>query len=184
MKLIKQNDKVILVLLLTLVFGSCKREQRQLNPPPSSLTPTNTVRQSDLQPGESRPATEVKNDYEENAYAVSEGKRLYQTYNCNGCHANGGGGIGPALMDDRWIYGSSPQNIYSTIIEGRPNGMPSFASKISDDQVWQISAYVRSLSGQLRKDVSPSRDDDMNAKPAEQSTSRERPKPAPAEHPQ
>ena len=28
-------------------------------------------------------------------------------------------------MDDKWIYGSRPEQIYSDIVQGRPNGMPS-----------------------------------------------------------
>ena len=76
----------------------------------------------------------------------SEGQRLFGWYNCAGCHANGGGGMGPPLMDDEWIYGSSPENIYTTIVQGRPNGMPSFAGKIPTPQVWMLVAYVRSLS--------------------------------------
>ena len=55
--------------------------------------------------------------------------------------------MGPPLMDDEWIYGSSGENIYNTIIQGRPNGMPSFAGKIPSPQIWQIVTYVRSLSG-------------------------------------
>ena len=65
--------------------------------------------------------------------------------------------MGPPLMDQDWIYGSAPANIVATILEGRPNGMPSFRGKIPDNQVWQLAAYVRSMSGQLAKDVSPGR---------------------------
>jgi len=118
----------------------------------------------------------VSGPFEDNAYGVSEGKRLYTQYNCAGCHFNGGGGIGPPLMDDVWIYGSEPVNIYSTIVEGRPNGMPSFRNKIPDEQVWQIASYVRSLSGQLRKDVAPGRGDDMNPHKSEQATEKKVPK--------
>src|SRR5436190_10530413 len=160
-----QKVRVLVPALLVLTFISCKREQRQFEPNPPPAPAVTSIRQTDLQPGEPTPVTEVKNEYEKNAYAVSEGKRLFQWYNCSGCHANGGGGMGPPLIDDKWIYGSSSQNIYRTIMEGRPNGMPSFEGKIEDDQVWQIAAYVRSLSGQLSKDVSPSRDDDMNGRP-------------------
>ncbi len=63
--------------------------------------------------------------------------------------------MGAALMDDKWIYGHEPHAIYATIVEGRPNGMPAFGGRIPDDQVWQLVAYVRSMSGQLRKDVAP-----------------------------
>ena len=78
-------------------------------------------------------------------------------------------------MDAVWIYGDSSQNIYSTIVEGRPNGMPSFRQKIPDSQVQQLVAYVRSMSGQLRKDVMPTRNDTMNARRSEQRTEREKP---------
>jgi len=120
--------------------------------------------------------TASKNSFEEKAYEVSEGKRLFTQYNCTGCHFNGGGGIGPPLMDDVWIYGIEPVNVYATVVEGRPNGMPSFRNKIPDDQVWQLVSYVRSLSGQVRKDVAPGRSDDMNAHKSEQSSEKKAPK--------
>ena len=63
---------------------------------------------------------------------------------------------------------------FNSIVEGRPNGMPNFSGKIPEYQVWQLVAYVRSMSGQLPKDISPSRDDRMMAKQPESST--------PAEH--
>jgi cytochrome c oxidase cbb3-type subunit 3 len=113
------------------------------------------------------------NQYEKNAWAVAEGKRLYGWYNCVGCHAQGGGAIGPPLMDDEWIYGSDPANIFATIVEGRPNGMPSFRGRIPDNQVWELVAYVRALSGQVAKDVAPGRDDDMSGRVQEQSKDRE-----------
>ena len=84
--------------------------------------------------------------YYDNADAVTAGRRLFQAYNCNGCHSNGGGGMGPALMDDKWIYGSRLEQIHQTLVEGRPNGMPAWGGKIPDDQLWQIAAYVRSMS--------------------------------------
>jgi cytochrome c oxidase cbb3-type subunit 3 len=54
--------------------------------------------------------------------------------------------------------------------------MPSFRLKIPDNQVWQLVAYVKSLSGQLRKDVETTRSDDMNARRSEQRTQRVTPK--------
>ena len=29
-------------------------------------------------------------------------------------------------MDDKWIYGYEPEQIFATISQGRPNGMPAF----------------------------------------------------------
>jgi cytochrome c oxidase cbb3-type subunit 3 len=108
---------------------------------------------------------------------VSEGKRLYNQMNCVGCHFQGGGGIGPPLMDAEWIYGSAGRNIFETIVEGRPNGMPSFRGKLGDAQVWQLVAYVRSMSGLLAKDVASGRNDDMQVRSQEQSTPKASPRP-------
>lgn len=84
--------------------------------------------------------------YYNNAEAVNTGKRLFQQYNCSGCHSNGGGGMGPDLMDDVWIYGGRLEQIHQTLVDGRPNGMPSWGGKVPDEQLWQLSAYVRSMS--------------------------------------
>jgi cytochrome c oxidase cbb3-type subunit 3 len=78
-------------------------------------------------------------------------------------------------MDAQWIYGDQPENIFSTIVEGRPNGMPSFRGRIPTQQVWQLVAYVRSLSGQISKDAAPSRSDHLFMKKSEQSTQELRP---------
>lgn len=100
--------------------------------------------------------------YENNAPALAEGQQLFMWMNCVGCHAHGGGGMGPALTDSEWRYGGSIPQIAATIVEGRPNGMPSFRGKLTDDQVWKLAAYVSSLSGQPRKDVVSSRSDEMS----------------------
>ncbi|MBW8785502.1 MAG: c-type cytochrome [Novosphingobium sp.] len=79
--------------------------------------------------------------------------------NCNGCHANGGGGMGPALTDARWRYGGSMNDIVKTILNGRPNGMPAFRNRITEDQAWELASYVRSLSSRTRKDILAGRAD-------------------------
>src|SRR5690606_15398667 len=100
--------------------------------------------------------------YRENRWAVSQGQMYYANFNCAGCHAaGGGGGNGPPLNDSEWIYGSDPENIFDTVIEGRPNGMPSFRGKISNSQLWQLVAYVRTLGGLTPKDTWPVRSDAM-----------------------
>ena len=62
-----------------------------------------------LAPGGERPSSkdEKADEFEANAFHMNEGKRLFGWFNCAGCHANGGGGMGPPLMDEKWIYGSS-----------------------------------------------------------------------------
>jgi len=98
-----------------------------------------------------------------NAYAISEGQRLFESFNCSGCHGGGGGGhIGPALTDAEWRYGGSIQDIHRSIIDGRPNGMPAFRGLIDDGQLWQLSAYVLALSGRVPRHVNTSRPDGIS----------------------
>jgi cytochrome c oxidase cbb3-type subunit III len=141
--------RVIFALLLV----ACHREQR-------SLIPTALDAR--------RASVTLNNPYEGNAYAVSQGQQLFEQYNCSGCHFHGGGGIGPALMDDEWIYGSSPANIYSSIAEGRPNGMPSWGGRIPDFQIWQLVTYVRAVGGFEGRVIPGARADEMQARKAEE----------------
>lgn len=118
-------------------------------PPPQASAGDLGVITSALSPGVGH--TLVTTDpraeaYYDNADAVIRGKQLFQQYNCSGCHSNGGGGMGPSLMDGQWIYGGRITQIHQTLVEGRPNGMPAWGGKIPDQQLWQIAAYVRSLS--------------------------------------
>ncbi len=112
-------------------------------------SPDRSIIASALVPGLSHSASSSDPhaaQYLDNAQAVADGKRLYNQYNCVGCHSNGGGGMGPALMDDQWIYGDRLEQIHQTLVEGRPNGMPSWGGKIPDPQLWELAAYVRSMS--------------------------------------
>lgn len=146
---------------LLIMTGGCEREERPFRIDVPYIGPSQGPRLSSLIPGPNQPIEHVANDYEDNAWALSEGKTLFTKFNCNGCHSNGGGGMGPALMDNKWIYGSHPEQVFSSIMEGRPNGMPSFRGKIPDQQVWQIAAFVRSMSGLVPIDAAPNRDDKM-----------------------
>lgn len=108
------------------------------------------IPQVPLAPGAGGPVWEkspTAADYDGKPEMIQAGRQLYLAMNCVGCHSHGGGGMGPPLMDGTWIYGSSIEHIVATIREGRPNGMPSFRGRLPDEQIWQIAAYVRSLSG-------------------------------------
>ena len=140
-------SRATMAVLTLAVLVSCERERRPFHDSPTqpSVTAESTrVARSDS--GVSR-----EGPYGENAYALAEGKRLFAAFNCQGCHSHGGGGMGPALMDSAWIYGFEPANIYATIANGRPNGMPSFRNRITPHQLWELVAYVRSMIGQGSK---------------------------------
>jgi cbb3-type cytochrome c oxidase subunit III len=88
----------------------------------------------------------VRNPYNGNSPAVTVGRQLFSGYNCAGCHSSyAGGGMGPNLRDSSWIYGGSDAQLFSSIAEGRPNGMPAWGGKVAEDQIWQIIAYLRTL---------------------------------------
>lgn len=153
---------------LAMTLAACSREERRFSEPASGST-GRVVAVSELQPGPATARRAQDGPYDYNAYAISQGQRLYEWMNCSGCHAGGGGDIGPALMDGKWIYGSEAANIYATILEGRPNGMPAFRGKLGEQEVWELVAYVRSLSGQLPRDTEPGRSDHMFDRPSPQS---------------
>jgi cytochrome c oxidase cbb3-type subunit 3 len=159
------------LLLASLSLVGCDREQRAFDGPPQSVAGPPLETQSPLKPGQgvTMPSGRLSL-FNGNAWAISEGKRLFTHFNCSGCHANGGGGIGPALMDDEWIYGFDGATVFASIVEGRPNGMPSFRGKITEDQLWQIVAYVESMSGHSPLDSLPGRNDHMNARRPENLT--------------
>jgi cytochrome c oxidase cbb3-type subunit III len=148
-----------LLLVAGIVVTACER--RETARTPGGLPRIADVRQIELQPGQAIATVPMRNPYENNPSALAEGKRLYHWYNCSGCHFAGGGGIGPPLMDDDWIYGRETQNILASIMEGRPNGMPSYRGKLPQDHALKITAYVRTLSEDRAEDAGrvPSTDD-------------------------
>lgn len=102
---------------------------------------------TELEPGPPMPSVNFANPFDGDELALAEGKRLYTWFNCAGCHgANGGGGMGPPFAKGDWIYGGAPENLYASIAQGRPNGMPTFGGRIPADQIWKLAAYVRSLA--------------------------------------
>src|SRR5690349_23123208 len=90
-----------LALLLFVSTGCSQKATSQPTPlpPPAAAGVVDTA----LVPGilHASVTTDPKaNAYYDNADAVVTGKRLFTQYNCSGCHSDGGGGMGPDLMDD------------------------------------------------------------------------------------
>lgn len=80
----------------------------------------------------------------EGAEDLASGKAVF-TANCTACHKDGQGDIGPNLTDKFWLYGNDIKDVFSSIKNGRPNGMPEHASKLNPIQTQQVSSYVLSL---------------------------------------
>lgn len=92
-----------------------------------------------------KPARRV-NPYANSVPAMVEGRTLFVRMNCSGCHGGrAGGGMGPSLRDADWLYGSSDAQVFDSIAEGRGKGMPSWGTRLPEDQIWKLVAYVKSL---------------------------------------
>ena len=104
---------------------------------------------SHLFPGAQPSTPQIKNPSQGDPNAEQRGMTYYINFNCVGCHApNGGGGMGPALSNNIFIYGSQPENIYLSIYQGRPNGMPAWGSVLPDDVIWDLVTYIGKISNE------------------------------------
>lgn len=107
-------------------------------------------------PGAHASLVATPNPLEGDTVATARGQKLFTSFNCAGCHGDhGGGGMGPSLRDEDWIYGSTGAAIYSSIADGRAHGMPAWGTKLPESQIWELVAYIRSL----RTDAEPMKAD-------------------------
>lgn len=136
--------------LSVLAYHLAHATQEPQAPQSGATQPTYFVEHPDhIQPGlaaRARWAT-LTNPYEGNSQRIAEGAKLFISYNCLDCHgADGSGAMGPSLQDGRWHFGATAGDVFQSIYEGRPDGMPSWGGRIADDQIWRLVAYVQSLS--------------------------------------
>ena len=156
------------VLVLLLLVG-CKREQREtrLDPPVAEALDAALVMPNGISGRPPAVIAALGEPYRTNAYQIAQGKRLYEWFNCQGCHADGGGASGPALMNGWWRYGPDPVSVFVSIRDGRPHGMPSFRNALTNEQLWQLTGYIRNLGATSASTAAPGRNDAMQSRPAE-----------------
>jgi cytochrome c oxidase cbb3-type subunit 3 len=142
-----------LPLIAAILFACAANAQAQLPADPQVNQGPKDVTVSGLFPGGNGAPTPdpVGKSYEGNAKAIAAGKELFGQMNCNGCHFKGGGGMGPALMSGHWRYGGQINQIYASIAQGRPNGMPSWQANLQPANIWDLAAYVKSLADDAAK---------------------------------
>jgi cytochrome c oxidase cbb3-type subunit 3 len=83
------------------------------------------------------------------AQAMAVGERLFQN-NCAQCHGSDARGARsfPNLTDGDWLYGGTPADIKTTLMEGRNGVMPPMAAAVgAPEDVRNLAHYVLSLSG-------------------------------------
>ena len=77
---------------------------------------------------------------------VKQGASIY-VEKCLQCHGeNGQGGICPNLVDSEWKYGGTDEDIYKSIAEGRPGGMPNWDKALGEEKIKSIIVYIHSLN--------------------------------------
>jgi cytochrome c oxidase cbb3-type subunit 3 len=98
-------------------------------------------------PGGVSTGVQIKNPMANDAESAQRGKKYFVAFNCVGCHmANGGGGMGPALSNSFFKYGSDPGSIYLVISHGAPLGMPAWSTILPQNVIWDLVSYVEGIS--------------------------------------
>jgi len=93
-----------------------------------------------------RDTNALRNPFSGDASAVATGAKLYVAYNCIDCHGgDGSGAMAPAFVDGRWHFGGSEAEVFESIFQGRPDGMPAWGGLIDRSSIWRLVSYVRSL---------------------------------------
>ncbi len=105
----------------------------------------------------------LKSPYADYGSVAEEGRNLYLAAGCNGCHGMGGGGMGPPLTNEVWVYGKDDDTLFRLIALGTDElqkqgfsrkgsenvvgPMPPMGGIVkSDDDMWKIIAWIRSVN--------------------------------------
>jgi len=150
----------------------CEREKRdlRLDPPIAAALDRSASMPNGIAGAPPEVEAKMGHPYAGNSYQLSQGKRLFDQFNCKGCHGDGGGGSGPALIDGWWAYGPEIVSIFHSIRDGRPNGMPSYRDRLTTEQMWQLAGYIQKIGAYTGKPEAPGRNDEMQTMPAENRT--------------
>lgn len=103
-------------------------------------------------------ARRLKNPVQANSLSIAAGRELYSR-NCRSCHGVDAKGNGPMrpkdtqppdLTDNRWTLGSTDGEIYAVLRDGAGPGNPmrGYQGRMTDQELWSIVNYLRSLSAQ------------------------------------
>lgn len=90
-----------------------------------------------------------QNGYDLDKTMVVQGEAIFKQ-NCTLCHGQEGQGShdmgAPNLTDDIWLYGGDRDTVRETIRNGRAGVMPAWQSRLGNERVMLLAAYVKSLS--------------------------------------
>lgn len=82
---------------------------------------------------------------------VAQGKVIFnEPTNCVLCHGSDAKGMisagAPNLTDDIWLYGGDRETVRETLRYGRAGVMPKWQTKLGNERIMLLAAYVYSLS--------------------------------------
>ena len=126
-----------------------------------SLMKSMTTANEELKPVYAKYVTMDNEQVAADPKAREMGQRLFLN-SCAQCHGSDAGGAKgfPNLTDGDWLYGGSPENIKTTLINGRAGVMPPFP-QLDSKQIVDVANYVRSLSGLPADDLKAARGADV-----------------------
>jgi cytochrome c len=113
----------------------------------TAATPASTSMKSGdrIAAGGAQPAANALSKPRPAKVDATAGGNLFSAMNCDGCHGGGAiGWVGPSLVDGRWRYGGTDEDIFTSIYYGRPKGMPAYGGVVGTDGVWSLVAYIKS----------------------------------------
>jgi cytochrome c oxidase cbb3-type subunit 3 len=144
---VETTRRLLPIILVTLLAVGSRNASAQQDTPPYANGGPQSIFVTDLLPnGDAPPPPDpIGAQFEGNKPAIAAGEALFGEMNCTGCHFNGGGGMGPPLMSSDWRYGGRMDQIYASIAQGRPNGMPSWQLLLQPTMIWELAAYIKSL---------------------------------------
>jgi mono/diheme cytochrome c family protein len=129
--------KYIFILVIALAFGATilmlREDQGDWTPPPE--------------------ARQRKNPVPANQSTVAGGEAMYKV-RCANCHGENGDGKGPeanryspapADLTDPLVRNTTDGELFWKITAGR-RPMPSFRTKLTDEERWEVVLYLRTLT--------------------------------------
>jgi mono/diheme cytochrome c family protein len=93
---------------------------------------------------------------------IGEGRKHYLRL-CQNCHGKDGRALESVDFEatdltqpDRYRHGSTDGDLFYSTKEGAGNDMPAFKDKLTDQQVWEVVWFLRSIGPEsARPDVTP-----------------------------
>jgi mono/diheme cytochrome c family protein len=133
MRITHRRTSGLAAILVALAIGGCRASEREET---GALSGRDTANRESM----------ALRPFHGNAEQARAGRTTFVEFNCYGCHGGlAGGAMGPSLRDTIWKYGGTDAEIYASIHDGRPMGMPTWGPTLSDTQIRNLVAYIRSL---------------------------------------